>query len=161
LIVKLLLGLAAVALASAAGAILTNRPPLLAPPGPLERIRIFLTQNIAETGAAPRLPELAARHYEADPDTLFDAVLRAAADAGWEVAAVDRDDRALMAVVTTPVLRFRDDMRIQAVPEPRGSSLRVRSASRTGRGDFGANLRHVLDLYEYLDQALVQSAPVE
>lgn len=31
------------------GGLLLNRPPLLSPPGPLERLKTYLTTNVAET----------------------------------------------------------------------------------------------------------------
>jgi uncharacterized protein (DUF1499 family) len=40
---------------------------------------------------------------------------------------------------------------ITVVPEPGGRpALMVRSTSRVGKGDLGANTRHVLDVYEAL-----------
>jgi hypothetical protein len=32
-----------------AGGLLLNRPPMLSPPGPMERLRTYLTTNVAET----------------------------------------------------------------------------------------------------------------
>lgn len=47
----------------------------------------------------------------------------------------------LHAVFTTPLLRFRDDVEFHARPE-RGE-IAVRSASRVGYGDLGANRKRV------------------
>jgi hypothetical protein len=66
---------------------------------------------------------------------------------GWEPVAAGPHDGALRAVVTTPLWRFHDDVTVRVMPrEGGGAGLAVRSASRVGRGDLGANTRHVLDL---------------
>lgn len=54
---------------------------------------------------------------------------------------------AIAAVWTSPVFRFKDDVTVETEPAPGGTRVRVRSASRVGRYDFGQNARHVAELF--------------
>ena len=95
--------------------LLGNRPPLFSPPGPLERLKAYLTTNVAETRPDHPFPELRTPLLPADlPDT--------------------------------PVLRFRDDVRVRLEKAEGGTWLHARSASRIGKGDLAANARHLRDL---------------
>ncbi len=140
--------LVVLALALVAGALAGNRVPLLEPPGPAERLRIYLSRNGVETGANSLFPELETPRYPFPPDRVLEVVPMAMLDLGWEVRELDRDAARVRAVVTTPILRFRDDVEVRVLPDEagRGSRMHIRSRSRVGRADFGANLRHVLDL---------------
>jgi uncharacterized protein (DUF1499 family) len=64
----------------------------------------------------------------------------------------DGPRRALHAVVATPWLRFKDDLRISVeAASGGGSNVNVSSRSRVGRADFGANLSHVMRFYQTLE----------
>ena len=58
------------------------------------------------------------------------------------------------ATVTSQLLRFVDDVHIELRVAACGTELHVRSQSRIGRGDFGANARHVMELHLTLDRLL-------
>jgi len=128
------------------GGLLANRAPLLDPPGLATRLRVYLTTHVAETSQSPTLPELTTPEYAVPVEDLLAAVEAALASLGWEWRrAPDSGD--YQAVVTTPVWRFRDDVSARVTDAgPGRSRLDVRSASRVGRGDLGANARHVIDL---------------
>jgi len=141
-----------VPLVLAVGGLLLNRLPLLDPPGLGTRLRTYLTTNVAETRTDHPFPELRERSFSVPPSELYSKVRDAVVSLGWRVVQEDRQALRLEAVVETPLLRFRDDVQIEVRPAAAEESrLRVRSASRVGRGDFGANTRHVLDLYRALD----------
>ncbi len=59
------------------------------------------------------------------------------------------------AVARTPVMGFRDDvaLRVRAIPD--GARIDVRSASRYGRHDFGANASRIRNLLEDIDDAVI------
>jgi uncharacterized protein (DUF1499 family) len=136
------------------GGVLGNRLPLLAAPGPLERLRTYMTTNVAQTSPHSRFPELAEPTFAASPDRLFEAVAAAIDALGWERAS-DPGAREHRAVVVTPVWRFRDDVTARVVATGTGESrLTLRSASRVGRGDLGANTRHILDLTAEISRCL-------
>ena len=136
------------------GGLLANRVPLFDPPGVAERLAAYLTTNVAETSPAPRFPELAEPRFDVPPERLF-AATGAAIDAlGWErtPSAGAGEHRA---VVTTRLWRFRDDVLVRAEPAGEGGSrLAIRSSSRVGRGDLGANARHILDLVSQVRRGL-------
>ncbi|MEJ2577017.1 MAG: DUF1499 domain-containing protein [Gammaproteobacteria bacterium] len=131
-----------------AGALLLNRPPWFEPPGPLARLRLYLTTNVAETRvdhARPELRPLVLALPEPDARARVEAAMRTL---GWRN--VRRTGEALTAEVVTPLLRFVDDVAVRLEPGADGILVQVRSASRLGRGDLAANTRHVLDLYAAL-----------
>ena len=129
--------------------IIANRLPLTAPPGLLARLSTYLNTNVAETKEDSPFPELRLRRYEAPPELLFDVTRRAAQSLGWEIITLDAEKKEIQAVVTTKVWGFKDDVTVQIQPaQPSGALLWIRSASRVGKGDLGANSRHVMDLVE-------------
>lgn len=57
----------------------------------------------------------------------------------WEVVRTDADTHTLEAVATTAVLRFKDDVVIRLRDDPAGTRVDMRSRSRLGKHDLGAN----------------------
>jgi hypothetical protein len=53
---------------------------------------------------------------------------------------------------------FRDDVVIRVMPLGQGTRIDMRSASRVGTHDFGANASRIRSLFEDIDDA-VSSAP--
>jgi len=149
----LLIGLlASLPLGLAAAALWLNRVPLIDPPGLGIRLRTYLTTNVAETRPDHPFPELRERRFSMPAPELYAGVLEAARSLGWRLVREDREALRLEAVVETPLLRFRDDVQIDVRPAgAQEARLHLRSASRVGRGDFGANTRHVRDLYRALE----------
>ena len=79
----------------------------------------------------------------------------------WE-STLDHEKKEIKAVVTSKLWKFKDDVTIQIQPaQPSGSTLFVRSASRTGKGDLGANTRHVMDLIQMVDDTVPKEALVK
>jgi hypothetical protein len=137
-----------------AGGLFANRVALLDPPGLAVRLRTFLTTHVAETSARPVLPELGEPRFELPAARILEAVPAAMAALGWDWR-WEPESGTHHAVVTTALWRFRDDLVVRVVDEGGSSSrLEVRSASRVGRGDLGANLRHVLDFQRELRHQL-------
>jgi uncharacterized protein (DUF1499 family) len=142
-----------------AAGIIANRLPLTDPPGFLTRLSTYLNTNVAETKEDSPFPELRPRRYNAPPSLILDVARRAAQSLRWEVTTVDNTNREVQAVVTTKVWGFKDDITIRVEPaQPGGSLLLVRSASRVGKGDLGANTRHVMDLVETVDATVPREA---
>jgi uncharacterized protein (DUF1499 family) len=141
-----------------AAGIIANRLPLTAPPGFFNRLTTYLTTNVAETSEHSPFPELRTRRYDAPPALLFDYVRRAVQSLKWDITVLDAEKHEIQAVVKTRVWGFQDDVTIWTPPaQPEGSWLVVRSASRVGRGDLGANTRHIMDLV----QAVNATVPVQ
>mgnify|MGYP000510025812 CR=1 FL=1 len=72
------------------------------------------------------------------------ADVRAAAERlGWVVAAEDPTTGHLEATDTTRFFRFVDDVVVRVRPDGSGSIVDIRSKSRDGRGDLGANAARI------------------
>src|SRR5262245_22694727 len=141
-----------------AGGLALNHLPWDDPPGRTARLQAYLDTPVAETAEGNPFPELRPRHYpQLSPDELYALVERAIGSMpDWTVAARDGKSRRIEAVVATRILRFEDDMTIHVVAEPKssGAVLFMRSQSRIGHGDLGANTRHILHLVERVDALL-------
>ena len=61
----------------------------------------------------------------------------------WNIVEQDSAAGRLEAVAETPIFGFRDDIAIRVRPTAAGSRIDVRSKSRDGRGDLGANARRI------------------
>ena len=68
-------------------------------------------------------------------------------------------DGLVEAIARTPILGFRDDVVVRVRATPDGSRIDVRSASRYGRHDLGANAARVRALIEDVDDVLSAPAP--
>ena len=63
----------------------------------------------------------------------------------------------VQAVVTTPMMRFRDD--VQLLYNPQTDVIQVRSSSRLGISDMGTNRRRVESLRSHLAVEAAVGAP--
>ncbi len=154
-LIRLLLILLLAVLGAIGAALVSNQVPILAAPGPMDRLPVYLTTNRIVTTADPALPELRLPYYEVAPATAFEAATAAITDLGWDMVRVDGDQRSLHAVAVTRWLRFQDDFRVQIREEAPGLiGLHVVSESRVGEADLGANLRHWLDFRHRFEQQL-------
>ncbi|HET9830570.1 MAG TPA: DUF1499 domain-containing protein [Vicinamibacterales bacterium] len=99
-------------------------------------------------------PDVAAQQKKAFPDIVpltlklpparaFDRALAAARAMGWDLVASDPAGGRIEATATTFWFGFKDDVVIRVTPEPDGSRIDVRSLSRVGGGDIGANAARV------------------
>jgi uncharacterized protein (DUF1499 family) len=73
------------------------------------------------------------------PDEAFERARTAALDMGWEIVSADPAAGRIDAVATTFWFGFRDDVTVRVTPQGGASRIDVRSKSRIGRGDAGAN----------------------
>lgn len=93
------------------------------------------------------------------PPDAFARVLAVVRRRGWAIAALDEPGRRVQAVAVTPLLRFRDDVVIEVRPPPPGAAaetravVAMRSKSRLGRGDLGANARRIRAFFRDLTPA--------
>jgi uncharacterized protein (DUF1499 family) len=134
------------------GGLLLNLPPLLAPPGPMERLRTYLTTNVAETREGHVFPELRPPLFAAEAKATQDAVLAAMRSLGWrEVQAIDGEVRA---VAVSALFRFRDDVTVRLEATEAGTLLHARSASRIGKGDLAANAKHLRLLFAQVERLI-------
>jgi len=143
-LIKIILLLVLLAAAGAAGVILRNGVPVAAPPGWLTRLVVYLSRNEAKTAPDASFPELRPAHYAQAPDKMFEHAHEVVLGLGWRVISLDRGTHRLHAVVTTPLLHFKDDFHVTIESDRAGSTLTLLSRSRIGRADYGTNLSHIL-----------------
>ena len=101
----------------------------------------------------------------ATPQEAYDAVLKVIAKRKWHIVdarppqgAAPRDGL-IEAIARTAILSFRDDVAVRVRATADGARIDVRSASRYGRHDLGANAARVRALIEDVDDVL--SAPAQ
>lgn len=84
------------------------------------------------------------------PADAFALALSAARAMGWEIVAQDAANGRIEATETTFWFGFKDDVVVRVVPSGRGSRIDVRSLSRVGVGDAGANAKRIREYAERL-----------
>jgi uncharacterized protein (DUF1499 family) len=94
------------------------------------------------------------------PQEAYDAALKVITKRKWHIvdarppqAAAPREGR-VEAVARTPILGFRDDVVVRVRATADGARIDVRSASRYGRHDLGANAARVRALIDDVDDVL-------
>ncbi len=131
----------------------TERPPAFVAVLPVRKD----APNTAQYGGA----ELAAQQKQGYPDVVpallavppraaFDLALDVARKSGWEIVAAVPDDNRIEATATTDWFGFKDDIVIRVKPANGGSRVDMRSVSRVGRSDLGANARRIRDFMREL-----------
>ncbi|MBI4249510.1 MAG: DUF1499 domain-containing protein [Elusimicrobia bacterium] len=96
-------------------------------------------------------PDLAPLESASSPAETFEEVRRAARGMPrWTIISEDAGAERLEAVAETFLFRFKDDVVLEVRAEPSGSSVHMRSKSRDGKGDAGANAKRIR---EFLDKA--------
>ena len=99
-------------------------------------------------------PSIAPQQKDAYPDLVsipldvpsaeaFHRALAAVGDMGWEMVAADQDAGRIEATDTTFWFGFKDDVVVRIRAADSGSRVDVRSKSRVGRGDVGANAARI------------------
>lgn len=77
------------------------------------------------------------------PDATFAAALAEAKAQGWEIVTEDTATGTLSATATTFWFGFKDDVAVRVRAEATGSVIDVRSTSRVGLSDLGANAARI------------------
>jgi uncharacterized protein (DUF1499 family) len=123
-------------------------PEIRALAGVPERSLTYDRDNVPQQRAAYADIETIATDQPAD--VVFRRALEVAAELGWDV--VDSDPpRRFQAVDTTLWFGFEDDVVVRVRPFGIGSVIDLRSASRVGRSDIGANAARIRAFRDALD----------
>lgn len=118
------------------------------------------TTNSAATD--PRSEDLKPAHLSLSPAVAAERVMAiVAALPRWSVAepsdptAAEEGVIRLHLVRTTPIMRFKDDIHVELIPEADGAAttVMIRSQSRVGKGDLGQNPRNIRELLRSLETA--------
>ena len=120
----------------------TERPPQFAPPkeypsyfGELQQIGY---------------PDLHPLELALPPKRAFASAAKVARDEAWEITGLDESAGTIQAVATTPWFGFKDDVEIRITASGAGSRVDMRSKSRLGRSDAGANARRIQEFLQAL-----------
>lgn len=108
-------------------------------------------RDLAYPHGAPDTPEIQADEYpdvepirlRIPPDEALAAARRAAERLGWEITWNNTELGRLEAVDRSSLFRFVDDVVIRVRADGGGSRVDVRSLSRVGRSDLGANAERI------------------
>jgi len=84
----------------------------------------------------------------------FDLALATAREQGWEIVAAVPDEGRIEATATTTWFGFKDDVVIRVAAKDGGSRLDIRSKSRVGGSDVGANAQRIRAYVAALEQQL-------
>jgi uncharacterized protein (DUF1499 family) len=89
-----------------------------------------------------------------DPDQAFKEVNTMASEMrGWTLTYSDPKSRTIEGIAVTPLFHFHDDFVIQVRSGPNGSLVEMRSKSRDGVGDVGANYKRIKGFFASLSAA--------
>ena len=113
----------------------TVRPPQFSPPQTYQSHFAELQQ----TG----YPDLRPLELALQPKQAFARAAQTAKGRGWEITALDESAGRIEAVATTTSFGFKDDVVIRITPAGTGSRVDMRSKSRVGRSDAGANAHRI------------------
>lgn len=113
-------------------------------------------------------PETVAQQLAAYPDiaplasTLsaaqaFDTALAVSEKMGWDVIAQDKAGGVIEAVETTAIMAFKDDVAIRITSSGAGSIIDLRSVSRVGVSDLGANAKRIRSFIKQFNAAVASS----
>jgi uncharacterized protein (DUF1499 family) len=113
----------------------TERPPQFSPPKTYE-------SHLAELQQIG-YPDLRPLELALPPKQAFARAAQTAKAEGWEIVGLDESAGTIEAVATTRWFGFKDDVVIRITPAAAGSRIDMRSKSRVGRSDAGANAHRI------------------
>lgn len=133
----------------------TDNPPRYVAVMPLRKDAKNSTDYNAKTAALQRktYPDIAPALLEVPPAQALQRAERAARAMGWDIVAVAPEDLRIEATATTLFFGFKDDIVIRVAPNASGSRVDVRSLSRVGGSDLGANAKRIRAFMTQLDAA--------
>ena len=107
-------------------------------------------------------PEVQPLNVIGDAGAVFFEVLQLAKEQkDWEVMSVNEKDYRLEAVATTALMKYKDDVVIELRTDEQSSdqlSIHMRSRSRVGRSDLGANAKRIQKFLNDLKLKLSQES---
>jgi uncharacterized protein (DUF1499 family) len=85
-------------------------------------------------------------------DQVFDRAIQVATSLGWDIYHQDRNAGVIEAADTTAIMAFKDDIVIRVRTNAEGTLIDLRSVSRVGEGDLGANAKRIRAFVEAFQQ---------
>lgn len=100
-------------------------------------------------------PDLAPLRLDRPAGEVFAAACRLADHRErWSVTSADHEGGLLQGVAVTRLLRFRDDFVVRVRGDGDGAVVDMRSRSRIGKSDLGANAARIRAFFTDLEQAV-------
>lgn len=88
-------------------------------------------------------PDLKTLEVNEQPGKVYEAALETAREMGWEIVSTKPETGLIEATATTRVMNFKDDVAIRVTESGEGAAVDVRSVSRVGISDMGANANRI------------------
>ena len=88
-------------------------------------------------------PDIAPLVIDVPPAAAFERALNVTRASGWEIVAAAPLQYRIEATASTLMFGFKDDVVIRITPAGNGSRIDMRSVSRVGRSDLGANAKRI------------------
>jgi uncharacterized protein (DUF1499 family) len=109
-------------------------------------------------------PDIEPLEVDAGVQASYEAALAVVRKRRWNVVEArppqpPRREGRIEAVARTPIMGFRDDIVVRVRADGEGARVDVRSSSRYGSFDFGANAARVRSLVEDIDDAVGDQKP--
>lgn len=102
-------------------------------------------------------PDLESLTFSAQSESVFQESLAAAEEMDWEIVEADPESGRIEAVATTAWFGFKDDVVIRIRDRDGNTRVDVRSVSRVGRSDVGANAERIRAFRERLEARIDHS----
>lgn len=110
-------------------------------------------ENLAEL-QRQAYPDIATIEIDEQPGKVFEAAVETAHDLGWAIVTVNPEAGMIEATATTRVMNFKDDVAIRVVERDGGAAVDMRSVSRVGISDLGANANRIRTFRDALKKKL-------
>lgn len=102
-------------------------------------------------------PDLATLRSPRSFTRSYNQALTTARAMGWDITREDPNAGYIEAVATTPIMNFHDDVVIRVRTNEDGSLVDLRSVSRVGRSDLGANAERIREFLDAFRDAAEQA----
>lgn len=97
-------------------------------------------------------PEIKPIQTSLSREEAFRRAIKVATDLGWKIVAQNRNGGRIEAVESTLLWGFKDDVVIRIQPSDQGSRVDLRSVSRIGVSDLGANAARIKSFIDKFEQ---------
>jgi uncharacterized protein (DUF1499 family) len=87
-------------------------------------------------------------HVDQDSTRAYEKAIATSQSLGWQIVHQDPEQLVINARETSFLFKFVDDIVIRVQPEGSGAVVDLRSKSRDGRGDLGANAARIVKFLE-------------
>jgi len=95
-------------------------------------------------------PDLESLRVASPPDATFERAIATAESLGWEIVSRSASRHVFDAQHVSKIFRFVDDITVRIVADGPGSRVDMRSKSRDGQSDLGANAARIRGFFDAL-----------